>query len=46
MIAVTDGTNKIYLTVLIRRCLKVCFEQAFFVEMFMLLKSGSEPLKS
>lgn len=35
-----------YLTVLIRRCLKVCFEQEFFAEMFMLLKSGSEPLKS
>ena len=47
MIALTDGTNKINLAILIREYLKVCFEQEIFSEeMFMFLESGSEPLKS
>ena len=47
MIALTDGTNKINLAILIREYLKVCFEQEIFSEeRFMFLESGSEPLKS
>lgn len=47
MIALTDGTNKINLAILIREYLKVCFElEIFLEEMLMLLESGSEPLKS
>lgn len=47
MIALTDGTNKINLAILIREYLKVCFEQEIFSEeTFMFLESGSEPLKS